>query len=173
MEKISCQNIVLISWRNISTSLHILRAPEKSYFATPGPSVMILISISQCSVERRFLSFVVTMFWQENGRSTAGWTGWIRAKLVSLIKLGYCSLWWVTIKPQSRKIHHGISRVQLWLIITWWWVLYICQNSLLRQKSPCLDRKSPSGNSCCWTYPLYKIFRAKIAIKWSVYKLRI
>ena len=57
--------------------------------------------------------------------------------------------------------------------ITWWWVLYSCRNSLLRQKSPCFDRKSPSGNSYNWTYPLYKIFKAKIAIKWSVYKLCI
>ena len=57
------------------------------------------------------------------------------------------------------------------IIITWWWVLYSCRNCLLRQKCPCFDRKSPYGNSCCWTYPLYKIFRAKIAIKWSVCKL--
>ena len=65
------------------------------------------------------------------------------------------------------------SRYSVLCIITWWWVLYSCRNSLLRQKSPCFDRKSPSGNSCCWTYPLYKIFRAKIAIKWSLYKLCI
>ena len=58
-------------------------------------------------------------------------------------------------------------------IITWWSVLYTSWNSLLRQRSSCFDRKSSSGNSCCWTYPLYKIFRAKIAIKWSVYKLCI
>ena len=57
------------------------------------------------------------------------------------------------------------------VVITWWWVLYSCRNSLLRKKSPCFDRKSPSGYSCCWTYPIYKIFRTKIAIKWSVYKL--
>ena len=62
---------------------------------------------------------------------------------------------------------------ELSCIITWWWALCCCRNSLLRQKSPCFDRKSPSGNSCCWTYPLYKIFMAQIAIKWSVYKLRI
>ena len=43
-------------------------------------------------------------------------------------------------------------------IITWWWVLCSCRNFLLRQKSPCFDRKSPSGNSCCLTYPLFKIF---------------
>ena len=42
-----------------------------------------------------------------------------------------------------------------------------------RQKSPCFDRTSPSGNSCCWTYPLFKIFRAKIANKWRVYMLCI
>ena len=58
-------------------------------------------------------------------------------------------------------------------MITWWWVLYSCRNCLLRQKSPCFDRKFPSGNSCCWTYPLHKIFNAKLAIKWSVYKLYI
>ena len=58
-------------------------------------------------------------------------------------------------------------------IITGWWMVYSCRNSLLRQKSPCFDRKTPSGNSCCWTYPLYKIFRAKIALKLSVYKLCI
>ena len=38
-------------------------------------------------------------------------------------------------------------------IITWWWVPYSCRNSLLRQKSPCFVRKSPSGNSYCWIYP--------------------
>ena len=47
------------------------------------------------------------------------------------------------------------------IIITWWWGLYSCRNSLLRQKSPCFDRKSPSGNSYNWRYPLYKIFKAK------------
>ena len=61
----------------------------------------------------------------------------------------------------------------LFIIITWWRVVYSCRNPLLRQKSPCLDRKSHSGNSFCWTYPLYKIFRAKIAIKLSVYTLCI
>ena len=44
-------------------------------------------------------------------------------------------------------------------------MLYSCRNSLLRQKSPCFDRKSPSGNSCCWTCPLYTIFKA--APSWS------
>ena len=67
----------------------------------------------------------------------------------------------------------AFSKAILCQIITWWWVIYSCRNSLLRQKSPCFDRKSPSGSSCCWTYPLYKIFRVKIAIRWSVYKLCI
>ena len=54
------------------------------------------------------------------------------------------------------------------VIITCWWVLYNCRNSPLRQKYRCFDRKSPSGNSCCWTYPLYKILRVKIAWSFSV-----
>ena len=59
------------------------------------------------------------------------------------------------------------------IIITWCWVLYSCRKSLLQQKSPCFDRKSPSGNSCWWTYPLYKIFWVKKARRWNVYKLCI
>ena len=38
--------------------------------------------------------------------------------------------------------HHIGSMGQECGIITWWWVLYSCRNSLLRQKSPCFDRKS-------------------------------
>ena len=87
---------------------------------------------------------------------------------------------WPGDKPLSEPMmvssltHICVTRPQ-WviIIITWWWVLYSCRSSLLRQKSPCFDRKSPSGNSCCWTYPLNKIFRAKIAIELSVYKLSI
>ena len=71
----------------------------------------------------------------------------------------------------SQQCFHFIS--MLVYIITWWWVLYSCRNSRHRQKSPCFDRKSSSGNYCCWTYLLQKIFRVQIAIKWSVYKLCI
>ena len=40
-------------------------------------------------------------------------------------------------------------------------MLYSCRNSLLRQKSPCFDRKSPFGNSCCWTYKLEQLERLR------------
>ena len=35
---------------------------------------------------------------------------------------------------------------------------------------PSFTRKSPSRDSCCWTYPLYKIFRVRIASRWSCIK---
>ena len=87
----------------------------------------------------------------------------------------FCAVVWLQTSERDFILAmHIVSFVwQMTPIITWWWVLYSCRNSLLRQKSPCFDRKSPSGYSCCWTYPLYKIFRAKIAITWSVYKLCI
>ena len=50
--------------------------------------------------------------------------------------------------------HNSLPTVINSLIITWWWVLYSCRNSMFWQKSPCFDRKSPSVNSCYLTYPL-------------------
>ena len=55
----------------------------------------------------------------------------------------------------------GQSETNITPIITRWWVLYNCWNSLFWQKSLCFNRKSPPGNSCCWTYPYTKYLGPK------------
>ena len=100
---------------------------------------------------------------------TAAWSWWIKWNKFHYHLLQYyttafteteMSKWQLLMYPATQmpsqfclvRISHykSFGRV-ISIIITWWWVLYSCRNSLLRQKSPWFDRKSPSGNSCCWT----------------------
>ena len=68
-------------------------------------------------------------------------------------------------KFQAHWIATGLPLEDHWLRVRLCWVLYDCRSSRIRQNSPSFDTESPSGNFCCLTHILCKIFWVKIASK--------